>query len=104
VEPCVNTLNLSWTIFTKFEAVENKNQPYLFGKKNVLFVLIGVALMIVGYLTMIGGGSEDPNVFPAEEMYGFRRTVLAPILIIAGLVMQIVAILIRPNRSSDHSD
>jgi len=76
--------------------VEN-NQPYLFGKKNILFVLIGVALMLVGYLTMTGGGSEDPMVYPVEEIYGFRRTVLAPILIISGLVIQIFAILIRPS-------
>lgn len=83
--------------------MENQNKPYLFGKKNILYVLIGVALMLVGYLTMIGGGSEDPNVYPAEEMYGFRRTILAPILIIAGLIMQIVAILARPNTTT-HSE
>ena len=60
--------------------------------------------MLVGYLTMIGGGSEDPNVYPVEEIYGFRRTVLAPILIVAGLVLQIVAILIRPDASGDERD
>ena len=84
--------------------MENQNQPYLFGKKNILFVLIGVALMLVGYLTMIGGGSDDPNIYPVEEMYGFRRTVLAPILIIAGLVMQIFAILMRPDSASVSKD
>ncbi len=84
--------------------MENQNRPYLFGKKNIFFVLVGVALMLVGYLTMIGGGSEDPNVYPVEEIYGFRRTVIAPILIIAGLVLQIVAILIRPDASGDERD
>lgn len=60
--------------------------------------------MLIGYLTMTGGGSEDPMVYPVEEIYGFRRTVLAPILIISGLVMQIFAILTRPSIPDSEED
>jgi len=79
--------------------VSNREPKYLLGKSNITLVLVGVALMVVGYLLMIGGGSEDPNIYNEDELYGFRRTGLAPILIIAGLVTQIFAIM-RPNSGS----
>jgi hypothetical protein len=45
---------------------------------------------------MIGGGSKDPNVFnPA--IFDFQRLTLAPLLIIAGYVIEIVAIMKKPK-------
>lgn len=60
--------------------------------KNILYIIIGFAIMVLGYVLMAGGGSDDPNVFNME-MFSFRRTVLAPIVILAGMVEIIWAIM-----------
>ena len=72
------------------EAAENqKVMP--FGKMNYILVLIGIALIALGFVLMIGGGSADPDIFN-EQMFNFRRLTLAPILVLAGFVVEIVAI------------
>ena len=62
-----------------------------FGRMNYILVLIGIALIALGFILMIGGGSSDPDVFN-EQMFNFRRLTLAPILVLAGFVVEIVAI------------
>ena len=61
-------------------------------KKNVLYIIAGFAVMLLGYALMAGGGSDDPNVFN-EQMFSFRRIVLAPVVIIIGMVVEIWAIM-----------
>jgi len=63
-----------------------------FGKSNYTWMLVGAALILVGMLLMSGGKSADPNVFNTDEVYSFRRITLAPILIIAGFIVEIFAI------------
>ena len=63
-----------------------------FGRQNYMLLIIGLALIFVGFLLMIGGGSDDPNVFN-EKIFSFRRITLAPILILAGFVIEIFAIM-----------
>lgn len=63
-------------------------------KKNVLYIIAGFAVMLFGYVLMSGGGSDNPQEFN-EQMFSFRRTVLAPIVILAGMVLEIVAIMYR---------
>ena len=65
-----------------------------FGKQNYIIVLIGIALIALGFVLMIGGGSTDPDVFN-EKMFNFQRLTLAPILVLAGFVVEIVAIFWR---------
>ena len=65
--------------------------------KNILYIIAGFAVMVFGYVLMSGGGSDDPNVFN-PEMFSFRRTVLAPVVILAGMVLVIVAIMYRGKR------
>ena len=55
-------------------------------------MLIGAALIILGMLLMAGGKSNDPNVFNPDEVYGFRRITLAPIIIIFGFIVEVYAI------------
>jgi hypothetical protein len=55
-------------------------------------MLVGAALILIGMLLMSGGKSADPNVFNTDEVYSFRRITLAPILIIAGFIVEIFAI------------
>lgn len=72
--------------------LEEQKAGFVFSKKNYTFMLIGIGIIVLGYLLMIGGGSDDPNVFN-EEIFSFRRITLAPILIIAGLVIEVFAIM-----------
>lgn len=65
----------------------------LFSKENYKWMLIGLVIMTLGFFLMAGGKSPDPNVFNDAEIYSFRRITLAPILIVAGLVIEIFAII-----------
>ncbi len=60
--------------------------------KGLKYLLVGLIVMISGYILMMGGGSEDPEVFN-YAMFDFRRMVAAPIMIIAGIVIEIIAIM-----------
>jgi hypothetical protein len=71
----------------------------LFEKTNYTWMLIGAGVMILGFLLMAGGRSDDPNVFNAHEVYGTRRITIAPIVILAGLVIEIIAIFRQPKNS-----
>lgn len=71
---------------------EKEKNPMPFGRDNYKWVLIGLAFLLVGFLLMIGGGSDDPDVFN-EGMFNFRRLTLAPILILIGFGIQFYAIM-----------
>jgi hypothetical protein len=73
------------------------NYKSLFGKDNYLWMAIGLAIIILGLLLMIGGKSKDPNVFDTSQVYSFRRITVAPILILAGLALEIVGIFKKPK-------
>ncbi|MBO7288288.1 MAG: DUF3098 domain-containing protein [Bacteroidales bacterium] len=76
---------------------QNNNEVKMpFGRDNYLWVLIGIAFLLVGFLLMIGGGSNDPDVFN-EEIFSFRRLTLAPILVLAGFGIEIYAIMKKPK-------
>ena len=63
-------------------------------------VLVGLIIMVSGYILMIGGGSDDPNVFN-EEMFDFQRLVASPILVILGIVIIITSIMSKPKNGGD---
>jgi hypothetical protein len=69
----------------------------LFDKTNLMWMLGGVAIMILGYILMAGGKSDDPNVFNPDEVYSSMRITVAPILILAGLVVLIYSIFRHPK-------
>lgn len=60
--------------------------------KGLKLLLIGLVVMIAGFILMMGGGSTDPQVFN-YDMFDFRRLVAAPLVIIAGIVIEVVAIM-----------
>jgi len=75
------------------------NAP-LFGKENYRWMLIGIALVALGLILMAGGKSPDPNVFNKDEVYSVRRITIAPILILAGFVIEIFAIFRKDKPST----
>ena len=75
----------------------NNKQEFLFGKKNYTIMLIGLAVIALGFILMAGGGSDDPNVFN-EEIYNFRRIRLAPTLVLIGLGIEVYAILAKSKK------
>ena len=81
--------------------VENKSQfAFVFDKTNYIIMIAGIVLLALGYIFLMGGGSDDPNVFN-EAMFNGRRLYLAPILIILGLVAEIVAIMYKGKKESE---
>ncbi len=64
----------------------------IFGKTNYMIVVLGFALVIIGMLLMTGGHMPSPDVWDDNHIYGFRRTVLAPIIILTGLAIDFYAI------------
>lgn len=71
----------------------------LFDKANYMWMLIGIGIMILGFLLMAGGRSANPNEFLPNEVYGTRRITIAPIIILIGLVVMIYAIFKTPKNS-----
>lgn len=63
-----------------------------FGKTNYMWTLIGLAIIFVGFLLMIGGGSEDPAIWD-ESIFSFRRITLAPTLVMIGFAIEVYAIM-----------
>ena len=75
---------------------ENKSE-FLFGKNNYTIMLVGLAFIVLGFILMAGGGSDDPEIFN-EEIYNFRRIRLAPTLVLIGLGIEIYAILAKSKK------
>ena len=70
---------------------------FSFNKQNYFIILAGVALVLIGFLLMSGGGSEDPSVFNGEELFSDRRITVAPITVILGYVVVIFGIMKKPK-------
>ena len=79
-------------------AAKQNNMPLTVA--NYKLMLIGLAIIIIGYVLMTGGGSDDPNVFN-EEMFSFRRITLAPIVVLAGCGFEIYAIMYKPKNKKE---
>ena len=81
--------------------LKEKNQPItrtnLFGKENYIWMLAGLVLLALGFFLMAGGKSTDPKVFDTKEVYSTTRITIAPILIIAGFIIEIIAIMKKPK-------
>jgi len=73
-----------------------KKFQFALGKENYILLAIGFAIIILGFLLMIGGRSDDPTVFN-EEIFSFRRITLAPIVVLFGFMFEIYAIMKKPK-------
>ena len=84
----------------KVQVTEKKAAPSMFDRNNYRWMLIGLVVMAIGMFLMAGGKSDDPNVFNPKEVYGTTRITIAPILILASLVIMIYAIFKQPKETA----
>ena len=73
----------------------SENTKMAITKKGIRMILIGFLVMVAGFILMMGGGVKDPQVFN-WAMFDFRRLVAAPLVILCGVAIVIVAIMKRP--------
>lgn len=69
-------------------------EEFIFGRRNYMFMIIGLVLIAIGYVLMAGGGSDDPNVFN-DAIFNTQRLVFAPILVLAGFGVELYAIMTK---------
>ena len=72
---------------------------FALGKENYKLMAIGFAIIVLGFILMAGGGSDDPNVFN-PDIFSFRRITLAPIVLLFGFAFEIFAIMKKPKSNS----
>ncbi len=80
------------------DTTQEQDEGFAFGKQNYRLMAIGFAIIVLGFILMTGGASEDPNVFN-EEIFSFRRITLAPLIVLAGFIFEIWAIMKKPNNN-----
>ena len=70
---------------------------FALSKENYIMLAIGFAVILIGFFLMTGGRATDPNVFNPDELYSFRRITLAPMVVLAGFIFEIYAIMKKPK-------
>ena len=83
---------------TEKKQEQKHEHEFLFEKINYKILLIGIAVIALGFILMSGGGSDNPNVF-SEEIFNFRRIRLAPTTVLIGFGITIYAILKNPKKA-----
>jgi hypothetical protein len=78
---------------------EPKPFDFPFARENYKLLVIGIVIIITGFILMIGGGSDDPTVFN-PEIFSFRRITLAPVIALFGFVFIIYAIMKKPSENA----
>lgn len=71
---------------------KNNDDKMAVSRKGLWLMVAGLVVLAAGFILLTGGGSKDPNVFN-YAMFDFRRLVAAPVVIVAGLVVELVAIM-----------
>lgn len=87
-----STLDKTTSTLSSNMTISANDDDMLFTKRHFMTILAGIGLMTLGYILMSGGSMPDANTWDESIIYGFRRTVLAPILIVAGLGVEVYAI------------
>ncbi len=76
-----------------------KSFDFPFERENYRLLIIGIAIIIFGFLLMTGGGSDDPEVFD-QGIFSFRRITLAPLVSLFGFIFIIYAIMKKPSEKT----
>ena len=82
-------------------SVNRPEQAFLFDKENYMWMLGGVALILLGFFLMAGGKSANPHEFHYDEIYSIRRITVAPIVLLLGFAIEVYAIMKKPAEVND---
>ena len=88
---------------TSFVSAAKNNKEtglFMFDKINYILMAVGLGLLALGFVLMAGGATTDPNIFPKEEIYSTRRITIAPMVILLGFIVELVAIFYKSPASS----
>ncbi len=77
--------------------MKDNKQEFLFDKANYKFLLIGIGVIVLGFILMSGGGSDDPKVY-SDAIFDFRRIRLAPTTVLIGFGITIYSIFKKNNK------
>jgi len=83
--------------------MEDKKNEFSFRPENYKLLLIGLGINILGFILMIGGGTDDPNKFDGDALFSHTRITIAPILIIAGYLVIMYSIMKKKKSSQKDS-
>jgi hypothetical protein len=83
-------------MMSKNRLENSKNENFAIGKENYKLIIIGLIAIVIGFILMTGGRSDDPNVFN-HEIFNFRRIKLAPTIVFGGFIFIIYAIMKKPK-------
>ncbi len=83
------------------QATKEAGIGILFDMRNYLLMIGGVLLIVIGFILMSGGGSTDPKVFNASELFSAQRMTVAPLLILTGFVVEVFAIMLKPKQKTE---
>lgn len=75
---------------------QDTDPQFALGKENYKLLLIGFVIIVIGFILMVGGKSDDPSVFN-PEVFSFRRITLAPVVVLFGFLFEIYAIMKKPS-------
>lgn len=83
------------------EKMNSINETFALGKENYKLMAIGLGVIVIGFILMGGGGSDNPEVF-SDAIFSFRRITLAPIVVMAGFIFEIYAIMKKPKLEKEN--
>jgi uncharacterized membrane protein len=81
--------------------MSDNNSSFVFEKKNYVMMAIGFAIVIIGFMLMAGGKSEDPNAFNPDEIFSPRRITLAPFTVLIGFAVVGLGIMLKSKTEDD---
>ena len=84
----------------QFNRMGKNDEKMALTARGIKLMIGGLLVMVAGFILLAGGGSDDPQVFN-YAMFNFRRLVAAPIVIVAGIVVVVVAIMKRPKETKE---
>jgi uncharacterized membrane protein len=82
--------------------MSTQKTTFLFDRKNFITILIGFAIVVIGFIMMSGGKADNPNEFHPEEIFSARRITYAPIVVLIGFAVVGFGIMLKP--SDDQED
>jgi hypothetical protein len=75
----------------------SRTGPFAFNKVNTKFLLIGLAINIIGYILMIGGATDDITQFDGDALFSETRITVAPFFIVIGYIVMLYAVMKKPK-------